>query len=48
MLRYTEDHEWINLDGDTGAVGISPHAIEQLGDIVGIARALSFPAKRAE
>ena len=34
MLRYTEDHEWINLDGDTGAVGISPHAIEQLGDIV--------------
>ena len=34
MLRYTEDHEWINLDGDTGTVGISPHAIEQLGDIV--------------
>ena len=34
MLRYTEDHEWINMDGDTGAVGISPHAIEQLGDIV--------------
>ena len=34
MLRYTEDHEWINLDGDTGSVGISPHAIEQLGDIV--------------
>ena len=34
MLRYTEDHEWINLDGDSGAVGISPHAIEQLGDIV--------------
>ena len=30
MLRYTEDHEWINLDGDSGAVGISPHAIEQL------------------
>ena len=34
MLRYTEEHEWINLDGDTGSVGISPHAIEQLGDIV--------------
>ena len=34
MLRYTEDHEWINLDGNTGSVGISPHAIEQLGDIV--------------
>ena len=34
MLRYTEDHEWINLEGDIGTVGISPHAIEQLGDIV--------------
>jgi glycine cleavage system H protein len=34
MLRYTEDHEWIKLEGDTGTVGISPHAIEQLGDIV--------------
>jgi len=34
MLRYTEDHEWIKLDGDVGEVGISPHAIEQLGDIV--------------
>ncbi len=34
MLRYTEDHEWINMEGDIGTVGISPHAIEQLGDIV--------------
>ena len=34
MLRYTKDHEWINLEGDTATVGISPHAIEQLGDIV--------------
>lgn len=34
MLRYTEDHEWIEMNGDTGTVGISPHAIEQLGDIV--------------
>ena len=34
MLRYTEDHEWIQMDGDIGTVGISPHAIEQLGDIV--------------
>ena len=34
MLRYTEDHEWIKLEGDTGTVGISPHAVEQLGDIV--------------
>ena len=34
MLRYTEDHEWIKLEGDIGTVGISPHAVEQLGDIV--------------
>lgn len=34
MLRYTEDHEWIEMNDDTGTVGISPHAIEQLGDIV--------------
>ena len=34
MLRYSEDHEWIQLDGDIGTVGISPHAIEQLGDVV--------------
>ena len=34
MLRYSEDHEWVQLEGDIGTVGISPHAIEQLGDIV--------------
>ena len=34
MLRYSQDHEWIQLEGDVGTVGISPHAIEQLGDIV--------------
>jgi len=34
MIYYTKDHEWIEVDGDTGTVGISPHAIEQLGDIV--------------
>ena len=32
--RYTEDHEWIRLDGDTATVGITHHAQEQLGDIV--------------
>ena len=34
MIYYTKDHEWIEIDGDTGTVGISPHAKEQLGDIV--------------
>lgn len=33
-IYYTEDHEWIRLDGDIGTVGISNYAQEQLGDIV--------------
>lgn len=31
---YTEDHEWIKVDGDIGTVGISPYAAGQLGDVV--------------
>jgi len=31
---YTKDHEWIRVDGDTGTVGITDHAQEQLGDVV--------------
>jgi len=31
---YTEDHEWVDVDGDTGTVGISDYAQSQLGDIV--------------
>ena len=34
MLKFSEEHEWANLDGDICSVGISPHAVEQLGDIV--------------
>ena len=34
MFKFTEDHEWVNLDNDIASVGISPHAVEQLGDIV--------------
>ncbi|MDH3233546.1 MAG: glycine cleavage system protein GcvH [Alphaproteobacteria bacterium] len=33
-IKYTEDHEWIRLDGDTAACGISDYAQEQLGDVV--------------
>lgn len=32
--KYTEAHEWILVDGDTGTVGISDYAQEQLGDVV--------------
>ena len=31
---YTEDHEWIRVDGDTAVVGITDYAQEQLGDLV--------------
>ncbi|MFI5254194.1 MAG: glycine cleavage system protein H, partial [Candidatus Limnocylindrales bacterium] len=33
-LRYTDDHEWLGLDGDVGLVGVSAYAADQLGDIV--------------
>lgn len=33
-LRYTKDHEWIKLEGDTATVGITDFAAGQLGDIV--------------
>ncbi|QQS48714.1 MAG: glycine cleavage system protein GcvH [Acidobacteriota bacterium] len=33
-LHYTKDHEWIRVEGDTGAVGITGFAQEQLGDVV--------------
>ena len=34
MSRYfTKDHEWIDVDGDTGTVGITDYAQSQLGDI---------------
>jgi len=32
--RFTEDHEWIRVDGDTATVGITPHAQDALGDVV--------------
>ena len=32
--RYTKDHEWIRLEGDTAVVGITEHAQSQLGDVV--------------
>jgi glycine cleavage system H protein len=32
--RYTKDHEYIRVEGDTGTVGITTYAQEQLGDVV--------------
>lgn len=33
-IRYTRDHEYIRVEGDTGVVGISDYAQQQLGDVV--------------
>jgi glycine cleavage system H protein len=32
--KYSEDHEWITVDGDIGTVGITDFAQQQLGDVV--------------
>lgn len=33
-LKYTKDHEWIQIDGETGIVGITDYAQGELGDVV--------------
>ena len=33
-LRYTKEHEWVRVEGDTGTIGITLHAQNELGDIV--------------
>lgn len=33
-VRYSDQHEWVSLDGDVATVGITRHATDQLGDIV--------------
>jgi glycine cleavage system H protein len=32
-LRYSKDHEWVRLEGDTAIVGITDHAQQALGDV---------------
>jgi glycine cleavage system H protein len=33
-LKYSNEHEWLKVDGKTGTVGITAFAVEQIGDIV--------------
>jgi glycine cleavage system H protein len=44
--KFTEEHEWISVDGDLATVGISDYAQEQLGDVVYIE--LPDPGRRVE
>ena len=34
QLRYTETHEWVNLEGETCTIGLSQFAVDQLTDVV--------------
>ena len=34
MLKFTQEHEWVRIEGDVATVGITSHAQEQLGDLV--------------
>ena len=33
-VKFTEDHEWVRVEGDVATVGVTKHAAEQLGDVV--------------
>ena len=33
-IKYTEDHEWVKVEGDIATVGITQHAQDALGDVV--------------
>ena len=33
-LRFTQDHEWVSVEGDVATVGITAYAADQLGDVV--------------
>ena len=33
-IKYTQEHEWIRVEGDVGTIGITNYAQEQLGDVV--------------
>lgn len=33
-MKFTEEHEWLRVEGDVVVVGITEHAAEQLGDVV--------------
>ena len=33
-MRFTKDHEWVDLEGDVATIGVTAYAAEQLGDVV--------------
>lgn len=45
-LKFTEEHEWIRVDGEIGTVGITNYAQEQMGDVVFVE--LPEPGRKVE
>jgi glycine cleavage system H protein len=45
-LRYTKDHEWVRLEGDTATIGVTDFAAHELGDVVFVD--LPEPGRRIE
>ena len=46
MVKYSEDHEWVKLEGDVATVGITDFAQNELGDIVSVSYThLTLPTK---
>src|SRR5437868_14664535 len=46
-FRYTKEHEWVLMEGDTGTIGITDHAQAELGDIVYVDYKLGRDALKA-
>ena len=46
-VRFTDQHEWVRLDGDEATVGITKYAAEQLGDVVFVELPRSGAKRRA-
>ena len=44
MLKFTKDHEWVEIDGEVATIGITEHAQDQLGDLTFVE--LPAPGKR--
>ncbi|MBZ8133347.1 glycine cleavage system protein GcvH [Afifella sp. IM 167] len=44
--RYSKEHEWVRVEGDTATIGISVHAASELGDVVFVE--LPEPGKKLE
>ncbi len=45
-VKYSQEHEWISVEGDVGTIGITQYAQEQLGDVVFVDVPAGWPQGR--